>query len=161
MPNSLTAFEKIVRSAINIHDPAAPSSGGGHPFEQRNIHPKLPAQVVSLFDNGHYAQATFEAFKYLDKEVHKASGLNKSGAALMMSAFGGEVPPIALTAGQSNSEKDEQEGFKFIFAGSVMAIRNPRGHEYEIHDDPDTCLDHLSMLSMLLRRLEDAEVALS
>jgi hypothetical protein len=36
----------------------------------------------------------------------------------------------------------------------VLAIRNPRGHEYAVKDDPDTCLDHLSLVSLLLRRVE-------
>jgi glycerol uptake facilitator-like aquaporin len=38
----------------------------------------------------------------------------------------------------------------------LAQIRNPRGHEYAVVDDPDTCLDHLSFVSMLLRRLEAA-----
>ena len=46
--------------------------------------------------------------------------------------------------------------FRFVFAGSMWAIRNPRGHEFDVIDDPDTCLDHLSFVSMLLRRLEQA-----
>ncbi len=41
------------------------------------------------------------------------------------------------------SEKDEQKGFQFLFAGSVLAIRDPRGHEYNFVDSPDKCLDHL------------------
>ena len=52
------------------------------------------------------------------------------------------------------SEKDEQKGFQFMFAGSVSAIRNPRGHEVSLADPIDLCLDHLSVASMLLRRME-------
>jgi hypothetical protein len=54
----------------------------------------------------------------------------------------------------SVSEKDEQKGYQFLFAGSILAIRNPRGHEYALVDSPDTCLDHLGFASQLLRRLE-------
>jgi hypothetical protein len=54
------------------------------------------------------------------------------------------------------SEVDEQKGYRFVFAGSVWAIRNPRGHEHGVNDDIDTCLDHLSFISMLIRRLEGA-----
>jgi len=48
-----------------------------------------------------------------------------------------------------------------LFAGSVLAIRNPRGHEYAIHDSPDECLNHPGVASILLRRLESAGFKLS
>jgi hypothetical protein len=38
----------------------------------------------------------------------------------------------------------------------MQGIRNPRAHEPTIVDDPDICLDHLSFVSLLLRRLEQA-----
>ena len=73
-----------------------------------------------------------------------------------MKAFGGTPPVVMINPGMTPSEKSEQEGFKFIFAGSMMAIRNPRGHATGLADDPDTCLDHLSLASLLLRRLDEA-----
>jgi uncharacterized protein (TIGR02391 family) len=127
-----------------------------HPFDSRNIHPRLPKKVQELFDDGHYPEATLHAFKYLDKVVEKHSGLTESGAKLMMAAFAEAAPKIQLTPLKTTSEKDEQQGYKFIFSGGVMAIRNPRGHEYTVVDNPDICLDHLSFVSMLLRRLEQA-----
>ena len=74
----------------------------------------------------------------------------------MMKVLSESSPLIKLTPGLTVSEKDEQKGYQFLFAGSVLAIRNPRGHEYAIKDSPDTCLDHLSLASLLLRRLEQA-----
>jgi uncharacterized protein (TIGR02391 family) len=125
-----------------------------HPFDSRNIHPALPAKVRELFDDGYYPEATFEAFKYLDKTVEKHSGMTETGKDLMMKAFKEESPKIKLTPLITVSDKNEQEGYKFIFAGGVIAIRNPRGHEHSVVDNPDLCLDHLSFVSMLLRRLE-------
>ena len=74
----------------------------------------------------------------------------------MMQAFAGTPPSVVLNANTTTSEQDEQRGFQFIFAGAMLAIRNPRGHEYSIDDSPDQCLDHLSLASLLLRRLEQA-----
>lgn len=110
-----------------------------------------------LFDDGHYAQATFEAYKLLDKEVAHYAQASETGEKLMMKAFNEESPLIQLTDLSTTSKKDEQRGFKFIFSGSVVAIRNPRGHEYGMKDTPTDCLDHLSLASMLLRRLEQAK----
>lgn len=79
---------------------------------------------------------------------------SESGVKLMMSALSEVSPLIRLTNLSTQSEKDEQQGYKFIFSGAVMAIRNPRGHEYGVIDSLTDCLDHLSLASMMLRRLE-------
>jgi len=154
MRDKLIQFSGIVRRAHQFTEARSEPAGGGHPFDIRNIHPRLPKIVRDLFDDGHYAQATFEAFKFLDKEIQRLSGSGESGFKLMMNALNDSSPPIKLTPMLSVSEKDEQKGYQFLFAGSVLAIRNPRGHEYGVVDSPDMCLDHLGFASQLLRRLE-------
>lgn len=154
MFKNLTRFEKIARASRNVGAAPPPSARSFHPFDERNIHPAIARVSKALFDDGHYSQATFEAFKLLDSHVKTLSGVNDSGQGLMMNAFGEKNTKIKLTDMVTQSELDEQSGFKFIFAGSMSAIRNPRGHEI-IHDSIDKCLDHLSMASTLLRRIED------
>lgn len=154
MNNAFRNFEKIVRLAGGLSNDVEEPEAQSHPFDERNIHPELAAVSIKLFDNGHYSQATFEAFKYLDISVKKLSKINDSGFKLMMAALSETSPKIKLTALLSQSEIDEQMGYKFIFAGAMSAIRNPRGHDINI-DPIDRCLDHLSFASVLLRRLED------
>ena len=156
MADFLDQFENVVRRAAQFTEARSAPFGGLHPFEERNVHPKLPAKVKELFDDGHYPQATFEAYKFVDKEVQRYSKNSKSGFNLMMQVFNVESPTIKLTPLSNASEKDEQKGYQFLFAGSILAIRNPRGHEYENTDSPDLCLDHLVFASLLLRRLEEA-----
>jgi uncharacterized protein (TIGR02391 family) len=154
MRESLTLFEKIVRTVKNVGQSSVAENRGVHPFDERNIHSEIVDVSLKLFDNGHYSQATFEAFKYLDVQVKKLSGINDSGYKLMMAAFAEAAPKIKLTELMTSSDIDEQMGFKFIFAGVMSAIRNPRGHD--ITSDPiDRCLDHLSVASVLLRRIEE------
>jgi uncharacterized protein (TIGR02391 family) len=154
MSSWFVTFERIVRKAGEFTELRLGVTEDIHPFDSRDIHPKLPQVVRDLFDDGHYAQATFEAFKYVDKEIQRLSGDSESGFKLMMKVFPENSPLLKLTPCTTTSEKDEQKGYQFLFAGSVLAIRNPRGHEYSVKDDPDTCMDHLSLASMLLRRLE-------
>ena len=156
MPNRFISFEKIVRKSYRFSERDDQVLQTQHPFDLRNIHPKLPKKVKELFDDGHYSQSTFEAFKFLEKEIQKFSSSAESGSKLMMKVFGGSPPVLALTKMLNQSDIDEQEGYKFIFAGGMLAIRNPRGHEYTINDNIDVCLDHLSFVSMLLRKLNDA-----
>jgi uncharacterized protein (TIGR02391 family) len=150
----LDAFERIVRSSPASSQVEIGSSL--HPFDVRNIYPGFPPKIRQLFDDGHCAEATFAAFKFVEKLVQKHSGKGESGYKLMMNAFSKDNPLIKLTPLDTTSEQDEQEGFRFMFAGGAVGIRNPRGHEVAMTDDPDVCLDHLSFSSLLIRRLEEA-----
>jgi len=157
MADFFAQFEDIVRRAYQFTDSEPENLQAQHPFEERNIHQSLPDSVKSLFDDGHYAQATFEAFKFVDKEIQRLSSSSESGFKLMMQVLSQSSPTIQLTPCSTSSEKDEQKGFQFLFAGGILAIRNPRGHEYSIKDNPDLCLDHLSLASMLIRRIESSD----
>src|SRR5438034_5842228 len=161
MANSLERFEAIGRALARLpkNEPATQPVAATpplHPFDSRNIHPDLPAKVRELFDDGHFPEATSLAFKYLDKKVQDHSGSSESGFKLMMVVFGGATPKLPVNSLVTTSERDEQEGFQFVFAGGMKGIRNPRAHDFSIVDDPDICLDHLSLVSLLLRRLEQA-----
>jgi uncharacterized protein (TIGR02391 family) len=166
MAKSLNRFEAIVRVAIEFTDAPVQAENESlseavseqqlHPFDKRNVHPGLPKKVRAFFDNGHYAESTFEAFKYLDKIVQGHAGSGKTGEKLMMEVFNETSPVLKLTSLVTQSEVDEQRGYKFLFSGGVIAIRNPRGHEVDQVDDVDTCLDHLAFISLLIRRLEQA-----
>ena len=75
------------------------------------------------------AQATFEAWKFLDKEVQRQSGSRGTAYKPMRQVFSAESPPIELTLLSTTGELDEQKGYQFTF-GTVPAIRNPRSHEF-------------------------------
>lgn len=160
MKGSWKVFENIVRRSSQFND-SQEIGEKSHPFEIREVHRKLPDACRKLFDDGHYSQSTFEACKYVDTEVQRLATDSKSGTALMMSVFGGAPPKLKLTPLSNQSEVDEQEGYKFIFAGVSLGIRNPRGHKHSVVDDPDTCLDHLGVITALLNKLEAAGFALS
>src|SRR3990172_3977941 len=148
MLSKFTRCEKIARKAHAFDSRTEQERQVLHPFDLRNIHPRLHPISRALFDDGHYAQATFEAFKFVDKEIQRFSGISESGYKLFMRAFAENSPAILLTKMSNTSEKDEQEGYKFMFAGSALAIRNPRGHEYNIKDDPDNSFHHLILASL-------------
>lgn len=151
---SFSKFQNIVRNAHKYSEAKSEPVGGSHPFDERNIHPKIAGVSKKLFDDGYYSQATFEAYKLVDKEVQKAASISESGYKLMMKAFSESSPIIKLTNLSNTSEIDEQKGYMFIFSGSVMAIRNPRGHEYGVKETPEQCLDHLSLASLLARKVD-------
>jgi len=160
MSESLSRFEQIARSV----DAFAIKKAYGfeeslHPFDSRNIHPEIAKVSENLFDDGYYSQATFEAFKLVDHTVSTITSVNKSGYKLMMDVFNEKKPKIRLTDLSNQSEVDEQKGYSFLFAGSVMAIRNPRGHLVGIPDTIDQCLDYLCIASLFMRRIDNRKVS--
>jgi uncharacterized protein (TIGR02391 family) len=159
MVSSLRVFERIAREAHRFSEEDPVETSRHHPFDVRGIHPKLPPRTKDLFDDGYYAEATFEAFKYIERTVANLAQSKESGMKLMLAAFDEGNPTVRLNALKRVSEIDEQKGFRFLFAGGSLAIRNPRAHEPSFHEDPDTCLDYLAFASLLLRRLESAGYA--
>ena len=110
-----------------------------------------------LFRDRHYARSVEEAFKLLNNAVKEKSGIaNQDGAALMRSALSANSPVLYLNAFQSQSERDEQQGYMDIFAGSMTGIRNPRAHDHQLADAPDVALELLILASHLMRKLEGA-----
>jgi uncharacterized protein (TIGR02391 family) len=161
MAKRIDMFEAIARKAYRFTARSTSDVADQHPFDRHNIHENFPNVVRRLFDDGHYSHATFEAYKYIDKEVARLSSKSATGYKLMMDAFNEQNPLIKLNAMTSMSEKDEQLGYKFLFAGGMSGIRNPRGHDYDVKDDIETCISHLGFGSMLLRKLEEAGHQLS
>lgn len=153
MVDFLSQFEKITRNSFQFSE-STEEVGTLHPFDERNVHVEIADVCRQLFDNAHYSQATFEAYKLLDKKIQMHSGLAEAGMKLMMQAFNEKHPLVKLTPLANTSEVDEQNGYKFLFSGGVMAIRNPRGHEVRVDESPSECLDHLGLASLLLRRIE-------
>jgi uncharacterized protein (TIGR02391 family) len=126
MSDPLAALERIARQA-HLYSHAAPTSTASaeHPFVARDIHEGFPPKVRKLFDDSHYAEATFGAYKYLDQAVQRLSKLSKSGEALMMEAFKEDAPKIQLTPCSTTTERDEQKGYRFLFAGAADWRRGP------------------------------------
>ena len=96
------------------------------------------------------------AFLVINNRAKKMSGESRDGYQLMFAALDGDTPKIALNAGSSQSERDEQKGAAHLFAGAMLSQRNPRSHE--VHWPPDDnaaySLDCLALASLLHRLLD-------
>jgi len=71
--------------------------------------------------------------------------------------FGGcENGVLKITQCTSQTDKDYQDGIKFLSSGHMSAIRNPTAHEPAITwpIDKQDCLDILSIISFLYRQLD-------
>jgi uncharacterized protein (TIGR02391 family) len=105
-----------------------------------------------LFRDGYYAQAVTEAYKVVNNTVKtNAKTPEKDGTPMMMAVFDRAKPILRINAGKTQSDRDEQEGYKFIFAGAMMGIRNPRSHLHDLNDEAAVALEMIVMANHLLR----------
>lgn len=127
-------------------------------FLLRNFHPEIVKHSQKLFIQGNFFHAVFESAKAYNKDVKEKAKIDKDGQALMLSVWGCESGVLKITQCQSQTDKDYQDGIKFISGGLMSAIRNPTAHEpaisWPIHKQD--CLDILSLISFLYRQLDQA-----
>jgi uncharacterized protein (TIGR02391 family) len=107
-----------------------------------------------LYAGGRYATAIEAATKALEVAVREQSGLPAGGN--LMGRACADDGPLDVHRHAGVTGKDEQTGFGFLYMGAATALRNPRHHEF-ITDDPVSALEHLALISLLLRRLDTAQ----
>jgi uncharacterized protein (TIGR02391 family) len=110
-----------------------------------------------LFNDGHYASAILEAYKTLNNMVKEKSGLQGDGQDLMARAFNERDPSLLLNGLSTQSEKDEQMGFRFIFMGAMAGIRNPKAHDNVVQRSPMRTLQYLALADLLATRIDEAK----
>ena len=71
--------------------------------------------------DGHYSQAVENACKGLDMLVKMRSMRDDpSGTELMQLVFSPESPVLKFSDQQNDSEKSQQQGMMFLFAGAML-----------------------------------------
>lgn len=103
-----------------------------------------------LFRNGHFSEAVGKAYMVVNNTVKKRTATTHDGVDLMNHAFSEKAPLLAITPRKTESEKNEHSGYRSIFVGSMLGIRNPRHHD-DLQDEPDAALEMLMMANHLLR----------
>lgn len=131
---SITNWEKIFEVMVTDYD--------------------LGRATKKLFIDGHYPQAVEQAYKYINNLVKKTTRIRADGAALMRTAFSVNSPLISINALQTDSDRNQQQGYMDIFAGCMTGIRNPRAHEHELIDEPEIALELLAWANHLTRMIK-------
>lgn len=129
-----------------------------HLFDKMQLHPRIIKASKSLFNSGHYAEAIFAAFKAVNNFTKRKIGQPLDGKDLMAKAFNEDSPIIKINKLTTRSERDEQEGFRFLFMGAMVGIRNPKAHDDIRQIDPYKALEYLAFASLLMRRVIEGKV---
>ena len=125
---------------------------------QYQFHSEIERVSGHLFRDGHYKPAALEAYIRVIEEVKQRSGLALDGDNLMNQAFGctNRMPILRFNDLATDSERDEQNGFMFIFKG-IVGLRNSKAHSNRLFNDPQRAHEYLAMASLLMRLLEIAQ----
>jgi len=121
---------------------------------QNIIHPKIIQKVRSDYIRGEYDSAILKAFREVEVNVRKASGLPTSliGVRLMRKAF----DPIDGVLRDTSSEvvDGEREAASHLFAGSIGLFRNPSGHR-DVPIRKDEAWELIVFASRLLKIVDE------
>lgn len=135
-------------------------------YHWRHLHNRLHDPVMKLYADQSYFHAAWEAAKTYEDEVKTKSQVDDmDGVALFQHVFSekNKVLEIQIPSVNAQTRENIQKGQKSLSVGLVESFRNPVAHnpEHTIGDPvfftEDDCLDVLSLISFLLRRVDKAK----
>lgn len=122
------------------------------------VHPRICALAKPRYDAGFFGDAVEASFKEVNDTVKRLhfdqTGNEADGSGLMTSAFSPANPTIRLTEQQTDSEKNIQQGYMQIFAGSMVGIRNPKAHA-NLNPGSRKTLHLVSLASLLMYKIDE------
>lgn len=145
-----------------LHEELGPSDGAikeaHQEFIGRGMHARIIEHCKKLYAQGNYFHAVFEACKVYNKDVQRKAQSALDGKNLMLQVWAPENGVLKVTPCQTETDRNVQDGVKFLSAGLMAAMRNPAAHEPALDwpIEKQDCLDMLSFVSFLLRQLDKA-----
>ena len=96
------------------------------------VHPRVTQLARPRFEAGFFGDAVEASFKEVNDAVkaivRDVDGRELDGAGLMTTAFSRDRPLIRLTALETDTDRNIQQGYMQIMAGAMTGIRNPKAH---------------------------------
>ncbi|MGH3800116.1 MAG: TIGR02391 family protein [Pseudonocardiaceae bacterium] len=120
------------------------------------LHSMMSA-ALALVEEGRMSEAVLEALRLVDERVRSLTGSNDPGPTLMESVFSAQPPPLDITTTTGPAAEDEREGFRFLFIGAMLGLRDPHSTGRTVAATVDETWEYLAVASMLMRRLDRAE----
>lgn len=139
------ALHQIQRIDAHLNPPTSSQ-------QQGQLDSRVIAAAGSYWASGHYTKAVQNAYVALITAVAvKINRPDQDGDGLMRHAFSKDSPILVISKVAS-----EQRGYMDLFAGSVLAIRNPLSHTSDEVLSADEARELLGFASYLFRVLDRA-----
>lgn len=125
------------------------------------IHDQIKSVSQKLYNDGHCKEAVQAASVEVISRVKQINKVKKGkrldGKPLMMNVFDEDNPIIKVVSDDIEDAKGIQEGYKFLFGGLVLAVRNPIAHKNFKIENIDA-IELLFLCSRLMRKLDEADI---
>lgn len=122
------------------------------------VHPRIKSLAKPRFEAGFFGDAIEASFKEVNdcvKRLYRESEQREAdGAGLMTSAFSPGNPVVRLTAMETETERNIQQGYMQIFAGAMTGIRNPKAHG-NLNSDARKALHLICLASLLMVKIDE------
>lgn len=125
------------------------------------LHPDIQRVSEKLYRDGSYAEAACNAFIEINAHVKKLYQMlcpddtnPPDGQTLMNKIFADKDPVIEAADRSTQTGKDIHMGIRFLFAGAMAALRNPKSHENK-PIGKDDAMRRLIFASMLMFQLDE------
>lgn len=117
-----------------------------------DLHPAIGDTVRSLFTQGQYELAAFEAMRQVEIRVRSLAGASDRdvGTHLMRLAFDPQTGPLA----DPQQEGGERQATSDLFAGAMGTFKNPTSHRQVTYHDPAEASEVALLADLLLRILD-------
>lgn len=141
-------------------------------YHYRYIHPEIAEVSRDYYENENFYGAVLEAIKRYINKVREKSGTDRENELDIVSNVFGNNGVLKTVKNykrpngvdfRPSTKENIEEGQKFLSMGIVKGARHPVAHE-EIEDlrvsgmfTEKDCLDVLSIISHLMKRLDDSE----
>ena len=126
-----------------------------------HLHSKIKEVALQKYLDGYYADAVEAGIKEINSRLKKMYKKFKTeeldGADLFAKVFLDDADKTLLKVSDlsTQSGKDEQKGYRFLFMGMWFALRNPKAHE-NVFLSQDEAYDRLIFISLLMKKIDKA-----
>jgi uncharacterized protein (TIGR02391 family) len=140
-------------AATDIEQPQSPTQ-----WFWEFVHPRICALARPRFEAGFFGDAVEASFKEVNDAVKRivrdTDGRELDGAGLMTTAFSPQNPVIRLSALITETDRNIQQGYMQIMAGSMTGIRNPKAHG-NLNPDSSKALHLIALASLLMHKIDE------
>lgn len=126
-----------------------------------HLHTRIKEVALKKYLDGYYADAVEAGIKEINSRLKKMykkfKGDELDGADLFAKVFSDDADKALLKVSDlsTQSGRDEQKGYRFIFMGMWFAMRNPKAHE-NLFLSQDEAYDRLIFISLLMKKIDKA-----
>jgi uncharacterized protein (TIGR02391 family) len=120
------------------------------------ISQQLWESIEKPYVSGIYTSAILDAIHHLSNILREKADVDGDGKSLVGQALGGDSPRLRINKFQTESDRNEQQGFAQILFGLYQGIRNPRSHDHA-NDSQETADSIIIFINYLLSVIDKAK----